>query len=621
MSKEIFDSEERKRYIIIAVCLLVLIYIFQLFRLQIINKDYKQWADSNAFLNRKIYPYRGVMRDRNEKLLVYNQPAYDVMVIFRETKKMDTLAFCRAVNLPLDKFRQKLADVKNRKLNPGYSPYTPQTFLTQLGIKEYGVLQESIYKFSGFYIQNRTVREYNYNYAAHALGYIAPVDKQNLADDEYYAPGDYIGKNGIEKQYETYLRGTKGVEVLLRDAHGRIKGKYENGIHDQDPVAGKDLTLSIDIDLQGYGEELMKNKLGSIVMLEPKTGEILCMVSSPTYDPSLLVGGNQFSDNYSKLVIDPYTPLLNRAVTGTYPPGSTFKPLQALAFLEEGIIQPSTTYPCAMGFPPGNGHPACHSHASPLNLVAAIGNSCNSYFCYGLKAMLDNKSYGTIQKAMNRWRDLMVAQGYGRSLGVDLPGEKRGTIPNGEFYDKQFKSRQWYPLNVISIAIGQGEIEATPLQICNFAATVANRGYYFVPHIVKKIQDAPLDSVYTTPVKTKMDSRNYETIADGMRWAVAGPGGTCSGANIPNIEVCGKTGTAENPGKSHSIFMAFAPKDNPKVAIAVIIENGGFGATYAVPTGRLMLEKYLNGSISDYSKGTEAYIKNTVILRNALPKK
>ena len=616
------DSGKRRKYLTYAICILVLIYIFQLFKLQIIDKeDYKQWAGSNAFLNRKIDPPRGVMYDRNGKLLVYNQPAYDVMVIFRETKEMDTLAFCRAVNITIEKFRQRQAEIKNPKLNPGYSSYTPQTFLTQLGNKEYGILQESLYKFPGFYIQNRTVREYSYQNAAHVLGYTAKVDKDNLIEDPYYVNEDNIGKTGIEKQYETYLRGTKGVEVLLRDAHGRIKGKYENGIYDQAPVQGKDLTLSIDIDLQAYGEELMKNKLGSIIMIEPKTGEILCMVSSPTYDPSILVGSSQFSDNYAQLASDPYTPLINRALNGSYPPGSTFKPAQALAFLEENIIQPSTAYSCYGGFPLGKGRLGCHIHASPLSLVPAIGNSCNTYFCWGLVAMLDNKKYGSIQNAMNKWRDLMVAQGYGRALGVDLPGEKRGTIPNGEFYDKQFKGKPWVPQNVISIAIGQGEIEATPLQICNFAATVANRGYFYTPHVVKKIKDTPMDSLYTRRRYTGISSENYETIADGMRWAVSGPGGTCWGANIPNVEVCGKTGTVQNRGKNHSMFMAFAPKDDPKVAISVVVENGGWGATYGVPIGRLMLEKYLNGTISEYSRATEENIKNAVILRNALPKK
>jgi len=614
------DSEKRRRYITYSIYLIIFIYILQLFRLQIINKDYKQWADSNAFLNKKLYPPRGMMYDRNGKLLVYNKPAYDVMVIFRETKKMDTLAFCRAVNLPIDKFRQKVATIKNRKLNPGYSSYTPQTFLTQLGNKEYGVLQESLYKFPGFYIQNRTVREYNYQSGAHVLGYIAEADKQDLADDSYTMRGDYIGKTGVEKYYESYLRGTKGVEVLLRDAHGRIKGKYENGIHDQDPIAGNDLTLSIDIDMQTYGEELMKNKLGSIIMIEPKTGEILCMVSSPTYDPSILVG-SQFGDSYTTLVNDPYLPLLNRALNGSYPPGSTFKPVQALVFLEENIIQPSTSYSCYHGFPPGNGRPGCHSHTSPLTLAPAIGNSCNSYFCWGLKAMLENKKYGTIQNAMNKWRDLMVAQGYGYPLGIDLPGEKRGRIPGGETYDNQYKGHSWNAFTVISIAIGQAEVEATPLQMCNFAATVANRGYYYPPHVVKKIKDASIDSLYTKRKYTGINAENYQPVVDGMRWAVVGSGGTSSGTNIPGIEVCGKTGTAQNKGKDHSLFMAFAPKDDPQVAISVIVENGGFGATYAVPIARLMIEKYLNGTVAESSRWIEERMKNAVILQNALPKK
>ena len=613
------DSEKRKRYIIILICLLVFIFILQLFKLQIIDKDYKQWADSNAFYNKKIYPSRGVMYDRNGQLLVYNQPAYDVMVVFRETKEMDTLAFCRAVNITVEEFYQKLADVKNKKRNPGYSSYTPQPFITQLGNKEYGILQESLYKFPGFYIQNRTVREYNYKYAAHVLGYIAEVDKQNLEDDDYYVRSDYIGKTGIEKSYETYLRGTKGVEVLLRDAHGRIKGKYENGIHDQDPVAGKDLTLSIDIDLQGYGEELMRNKLGAIVAIEPKTGEILCMVSSPTYDPSSLVG-RQFSENFGELTKNPYKSLNNRALLGSMP-GSTFKPVQALVFLTENIIQPGTAYSCYSGFPLGGGKPGCHGHASPLQLVPAIGNSCNSYFCWGMKAMLENKKYKSIQDAMNKWNEIMNAQGFGRALGIDLPSEKKGLIPTGELYDKLFKSRRWVPLNIISIAFGQGEVTATPLQICNFAATVANRGYYITPHVVRKIKDTPIDTVYTKRIYTGIIPEHYETVADGMRWAVVGSGGTSWRANIPNIEVCGKTGTVQNKGKDHSFFIAFAPKDDPKVAISVLVEQGGWGATYAVPIARLMLEKYLNGSIAESSRLLEDNMKNAEVLPYALPKK
>ncbi|MDR0768588.1 MAG: penicillin-binding protein 2 [Dysgonamonadaceae bacterium] len=617
MKKELFDAGKRKMYIICGICFIVLVYIVRIFTLQILDNDYKKWADSNAFLNQERHPPRGEMYDRNGKLLVYNQQTYDMMVVMRETKAFDTMAFCRILNIDPDYCRKRFSDVKNRKQNPGYSAYTPQPFLFQLGSKEYGVFRESIYKFPGFYLQNKPVRQYNYPNAAHVLGYIAKADKQDLVDDEYYTRGDYIGKTGLEKQYEPSLRGVKGVEILLRDARGRIKGSYKEGIHDRDPIHGKDLTLSLDIDLQAYGETLMENKLGSIVMIEPATGEILCMVSSPAYDPSILVG-RQFGENFGKLAKDPYTPLINRALNGTYPPGSTFKPAQALVFLEEEIIQPSTVYSCYYGWPPGGGRPGCHGHPSPLNLVDAIGHSCNSYFCWGLKALLENKKYGSIENAMDRWRDLMVKQGFGYPLGVDLPNEKRGRIPNSRFYNKIYAN--WNPFTVISNSIGQGEIEETTLQICNLAATIANRGYYITPHVVKKIRDTTLDSIYTERKYTGIAPEHYETVVAGMRKAVTG--GTSRRAYIPDTEVCGKTGTSENKGKDHSVFMAFAPKENPRVAVAVLVENAGSGASTALPIARLMMEKYLNGQIFESSAWEEERIKNTVILRNVvLPKK
>ncbi|MCC8147329.1 MAG: penicillin-binding protein 2 [Bacteroidales bacterium] len=621
MKNKNFNPESRKAFLVGFICVVVLIYLFQLFRLQVLSPDYKDWADSNAFLKKTQYPSRGVMYDRNGNLLVYNQPTYEVMVVMRETQPFDTLAFCNAVNIDMETFRKRMQDIKNRKLNPGYSSYTPQTFLTQLGNKEYGILQESIYKFPGFYIQNRTVREYNYPNAAHVLGYIAEVDKQNMSDDNYYMRGDCIGKTGIEKSYEEYLRGEKGVEILLRDAHGRIKGKYEEGIHDVAPVSGKDLTLSIDMDLQAYGEELMKNKLGTIIMIEPKTGEILCMVSSPTYDPSSLVG-RQFSKTFSELAKDPYMPLINRAMNGTYPPGSTFKTAQALTFLQENIITPNTVYSCYGGFPPGGGRPKCHGHASHIALAPAIGTSCNSYFSWGLKAMLENKKYGSIQNAMDKWRDYMVAQGFGYPLGVDMPGEKRGMIPNSQYYDKWHRDANgrpwWKAMTVISIAIGQGEVTLSPIQICNLSATIANRGFFYTPHVVKEIRDTPLDEKYTKPRYTGIDSKHYNPIVEGMRMAVTG--GTCRAANIPDIAVCGKTGTAQNSGRDHSIFMAFAPMEDPKVAVMVFVENGGFGAYYAVPMGRLMIQKYLKGEIPEEDKWIENNMKNSVVLRSVLQK-
>ncbi|MDL2257274.1 penicillin-binding protein 2 [Bacteroidales bacterium OttesenSCG-928-I14] len=619
MSKNKLNIDARRRVLIIIILAVVLVYIGQLFRLQIVNQDYKSWADSNAYLNKIQHPSRGIMYDRNGKLLVYNQPAYDVMVVAREMQDFDTLAFCQAVNITPEYFTKRLADIKNRKLNPGYSSYTPQTFITQLGNREYGILQESIYKFPGFYIQNRTVREYSYPNAAHVLGYIAEADKNDLNDDSYYIRGDYIGKTGIEKTYEKHLRGEKGVEILLRDAHGRIKGKFEEGIHDVAPKSGRDLTLSLDIDLQAYGEELMKNKLGSIIIIEPKTGEVLCMVSSPTYDPSILVG-RQFSTNFSMLNQDPYLPLYDRAMYGQYPPGSTFKIAQALTLLQENIITPYTAYGCSGKV----NKPGCHVHGSPISLVPAIGTSCNAYFATGLRAMLDNKKYGSVQVGMDKWRDYMVAQGFGYRLGIDLPGEKRGLIPNSQYYDKKFSDKNgkpwWKSGTIVSIGIGQGEVALTPLQICNLAATVANRGYYYTPHVVKDVKGASLDSLYRTPHYTGINSKHYEHIIEGMRIAVVGGpyGSTCKNANIPDIAVCGKTGTAENIGKDHSIFMGFAPMDNPQLAIMVFVENGGYGATYAVPIGRLMIQKALKGFIPDEDKPIEDRIKNAVILRNVL---
>ncbi len=617
MKNNRINEQARVSIIVAFICLVAIIYVIQLFSLQILNPDYKASADSNAFLNRTRYPARGIMYDRNGELLVFNQPSYDLMVVFKETQPFDTLEFCRILKIDVDYFKKRIGIIKNRNLNPGYSPYTPQVFMTQLGFEEYGLFQESLYKFPGFYAQHRTVRDYKYPNAAHVLGYIAEADKNNIAEDDYYVRGDNIGKTGIENSYEKYLRGEKGIEILLRDSKGRIKGKYENGIHDKEPVPGKNLKLSIDMELQAYGEELMRNKLGSIIMIEPSTGEILCMVSSPTYNPSSLVG-REFGNGYQVLVNNPYKPLLNRALNGTYPPGSTFKPAQGLVFLQEGIIQPGTMFTCYHGFPANGGRPKCHGHASPLPLIPAVATSCNAYFSWGLKGMLENrKKYKSFQNAIDIWKDHMVGQGFGYKLGVDLAGEKRGLIPNSQYYDKAYKS-SWNAFTVISIAIGQGEVLATPLQICNLAASIANKGFFYTPHVVKEISDTPLDTLYTKKRYTSIDPIHYESITAGMRGAVTG--GTCHGIFIPDIAVCGKTGTAENAGKDHSIFMAFAPMEEPKVAISVYIENGGFGATYAVPIGRLMVEKYLKREIPASDKDLENRMKNAVILRNALQK-
>lgn len=597
--------------IIGAVVILVLIFIIRLFYLQVVENDYKAWADSNAFLKKTLYPSRGMIYDRNGKLLVYNQPAYDIMLIMREIQPFDTLDFCNILGITKEQFIKRIAEVKDRRQNPGYSSYVPQVFMNHLSAQECGVLQEKLYKFPGFYIQNRINRQYEYPYAAHVLGNIGQVDKKDLKRDSYYVQGDESGRAGVERSYENILRGEKGVEILLRDVHGRIKGRFNEGKSDVAPVSGKNLTLSIDMDLQAYGEKLMKNKVGSIVMIEPETGEVLCLVSSPNYDPGLLVG-RQRGKNHKMLADNPDKPLIDRSITGFYPPGSTFKPTQGLIFLQEGVITTETMYTCAHGYTFRGGKPACHGHPSPLSLIPALATSCNSFFCWGLHDMLDSRRrYPTVQDAFDVWKNHLVSMGYGYALGIDLPGEKRGYIPNSKVYDKVHKGR-WNSSTVISIAIGQGEISATPLQICNLAATIANRGHFITPHVVKEIQDTPLDTLYTQKRYPTIDSKYYDIVAEGMRNAVLG--GTCWRAAIPGIEVCGKTGTAENPhGKDHSAFIGFAPYKNPKVAICVYVQNGGFGAAFGVPIGKLMMELYLKGEIAPEDKMLEEQISNTVV--------
>lgn len=615
MAKISLDLSKRQYVLGGIACGIVLIYIIQLFYLQIVKSEYKNSADVNAFFNKILYPSRGEIYDRKERLLVYNQPTYDLVYIPREVQSFDTLDLCKTLNITREQFDKRLDDIKNRRLNPGYSSYTLQTFMTQLTSQESGLLQEKLYKYPGFFIQKRTTRQYSYPNAGLMLGYVAEVSKKQIEDDLFYKRGDYGGKSGIEASYERHLRGEKGAEILLRDAHGRIQGKYENGKNDIAPISGKNLTLSIDMELQAYGEYLMQNKVGSIIMIEPSTGEILCMVAAPTYDPSILLG-RDFGKNYKELERNPLKPLYNRPIQAFYPPGSTFKVTQGLIFLEEGIITPETMYSCAGGYPPLGGRPKCHPHGSPLPLVPAIATSCNSFFCYGLAAMFGNRQkYANIQEATDVWKNYLSEMGFGVTLGVDLPSEKRGFVPNSNYYNTvRFKSENWRASSVISVAIGQGEIASTPMQIANLAATIANRGYYYPPHIVKQIQDTPLDSLYTHQHFTGVKKEYYDVVAEGMARAVSG--GTCRGINLlPDIEVCGKTGTAENPhGKDHSLFMGFAPKDKPKVAIAVIVENGGFGATNAVPIARLMAQKYLKGEIPDNQKYLETDIANRVIL-------
>ena len=603
-------SLDYRHYVIGGVALLiVVIYIIRLFMLQITSDDYKKSADSNAFLKKIEYPSRGGIYDRNGKLLVYNQPAYDIMVVMNEAKDhLDTLDFCEALNITREDFDHRMETIKDRSKNPGYSRFTEQLFMSQLSEADFSVFQEKMFRFPGFYIQRRSIRQYRYPFAAHVLGDVAEVSPADIEEDDYYQPGDYIGKLGVERSYEKQLRGEKGMQILLRDAHGRVQGRYQNGRFDRRAVAGKNLTLGLDADLQALGERLMEGKIGSIVAIEPKTGEVLCMVSSPSYDPRMMVG-RQRSKSHRLLSQNVWKPLLNRSIMGQYPPGSTFKTTQGLTFMTEGIVHPTqTAYPCGHGFNYKGLHVGCHGHASPLALIPALSTSCNGYFCWGLYYMIGAKNkYGSVQNAMNTWRDYMVSMGFGYKLGIDLPGEKRGLIPNAEFYDKAYKG-SWNGLTIISIAIGQGEVNATPLQIANLGATIANRGWFITPHVVKRIQGEVIDSTYRARRHTKASKESYDYVVQGMR--ASATGGTCHELAKYDFMACGKTGTAQNRGHDHSVFMGFAPMDKPKIAVAVYVENGGWGATYGVPIGGLIMEQYINGKLSEASKRKAEELQN-----------
>lgn len=612
MSRSRSRYSERSYIIIGVVTLVVIVYVARLFYVQVLSPEYKLAAENIAFYHRTLYPSRGLMRDRNDSLVVYNTATADAKIVMRQMEDFDSLAFCRILDIELQDLRDRLDQVKDRESNRGYSPFVPQTLFSQITSVEAGLLEEQLYKFPGLLIEHHTSRAYRYTAGALLLGNIGEVGPGDIKRDPYYTPGDYAGTTGLEKSYERFLRGNKGTSILLRDVHGRVQGQYEEGKYDQELTSGHDLKLSIDIKLQAYGEKLMQGKSGAIVMIEPSTGEVLALVSSPSFDPARLVGKER-GRNYQQLVTDPSKPLYNRATQAAYPPGSTFKTVQAAAYLQEGCITPGTMYSCYRGYPLLRGRPRCHGHGSPLDLRHAIATSCNAYFCWGLRAFLDDRSrYATVEEAFDHWRDYIVKMGFGHKTGVDLPGESRGYIPNSEVYDKIHNGR-WTSSSIVSISIGQGEILATPMQIANFGAIVANRGHYYTPHLVKEINGMPQDSLYVERMETGIRSEYFQVIAEGMRMAVTG--GTCRKANLSDFAICGKTGTAENPhGKDHSLFLGFGPMESPKVSIAVMVENGGFGATYAVPIGRLMLDYYLHGdSITPSSTSYEKAMLSTVI--------
>jgi len=589
------DAFINRKYILMALVLVVsVILLIRLFIIQVIKDTYRLSADNNVLRYVTQYPARGLIYDRNKKLMVYNQAAYDLMVVPVQVREIDTMKFCNLLGISAVSFRERM------KAAVSYSKRAPSVFLKQISAESYAKLQEKMFMYPGFYVQPRTLRKYSKPIAAHMLGYVSEVDEALVKKESYYKPGDYIGKLGIEEAYEKELRGRRGVKIYLVDVYSRIKGSYAEGRLDTVAIQGEDIISTIDMDMQEYGEYLMRNKTGSIVALEPKTGEVLALVSSPNYDPGLLVGRIR-SENFAKLSADTLLkPLFNRALQAKYPPGSTFKPMTGLIGLQEKVIMPSTLFGCNNGYL----FVGCHSHSSPLDLVHGISNSCNSYFCQTYRRILENNRYPTIADAFNQWRTYLTEFGFGKKLGIELTNELSGLVPSTTYFDRYYGKNRWKALTVISMAIGQGEIETTPLQMANMTAAIANRGYYYIPHIVKSIgNDKTIDKKFLSKQVINIDSANFESVILGMEEAVNGEAGaTARIAALKDIVVCGKTGTAQNPhGKDHSVFIAFAPKDNPRIAIAVFVENAGFGATYAAPVANLMIEKYLRGEVTNKS--------------------
>ena len=589
------DPFINRKYIIVSIFVLAaLVLLVRLFVIQVVKDTYRLSADNNVLRYVTQYPARGLIYDRNGKLIVSNQAAYDLMVIPSQTTEIDTVSFCSLLDITPAIFNERMAAAVN------YSRRAPSIFLKQISDETYARFQEKMFLFPGFYVQPRTLRKYSKPVAAHVLGYVSEVDENLLKKDPYYKQGDYIGKSGIEEAYEKELRGRKGVKIYLVDVYSRIKGSYARGNFDTLAVQGEDIVSSIDISLQEYGELLMKNKKGSIVAIEPESGEVLTLVSSPGYDPGLLVGRIR-SDNFEKLTADTTKPLFNRALMAAYPPGSTFKPINGLIALQEKVITPNTLFGCENGYL----FVGCHSHASPLNLEGAIMISCNAYFCQAFRRILENRSYPSVSDAYEKWKGYLNEFGFGNKLGSDLLNELPGFIPPSAYYDRYYGKNRWRALTVISLAIGQGEIGATPLQLANMTAAIANRGYYYSPHIVRSVGgEGSMQPQFREKHIIDIDSANFEEIINGMDAAVNGGAGKTAGiAAIRDITICGKTGTAQNPhGKEHSVFIAFAPRENPKIAIMVFVENAGFGATYAAPIASLMIEKYLKGDVSNKAR-------------------
>lgn len=585
------NDYQHRKYVIRGIFLFVgILFAVRLFMLQVISNEYKLSAENNVLRYITEYPARGLIYDRNNKLLVFNEAAYDLMVVPAQLQEFDTTEFCRL--LKIDKL---LLEEKLHKARV-YSNRKPSVFLEQISREDYAFFEEKLYKYPGFYVQARTLRKYPLSIASHLLGYVGEVSRREISSDNYYAQSDYIGKSGLEKFYEQELRGKKGLRVVLVDVHNREKGSFSDGTYDTSAVAGRNLRISLDAGLQEYGERLMQNKIGSIVALEPSTGEILAMVTAPSYDPNLLVGRIR-SVNYLRLQEDSLKPLMNRAIMGTYPPGSTFKMVNALVAMQEGVLTPNTSYHCEG--PESRPIRCTHYHESPLRLNSAIQNSCNPYFWNVFRSVITNIPFGHDTVGFRHWRNHLLSFGFGQRFNTDIPFELKGNLPTANFYDNIYGKGRWRAMTIRSLAIGQGEILLTPLQLANMTAIIANKGFYYPPHILKAIDQNP--DPYTDLVEkrhTSIDPEHFDFIRNAMLDVFEGEHGTARWYKVDSLLIGGKTGTVENPhGKDHSMFIAFAPIDDPKIALSVIVENSGYGSSWAAPIATLLIEKYLKGKV------------------------
>lgn len=589
------DKNYSRRYVIAGIAVLVVLtYIIRLFVLQVIDQSTQGKAETNAQLRQTVYPSRGLIYDRNGDLIVANQPIYEVTVTVHEMQStvFDTVGFCEKLRISPEEFNDRMRQITNPRKNRGYSRFSPQVFMGQLRQEDVAALQQELYKYDGVYIRYRTLRDYIYPIASHVLGNVGEVNQRDLNRDKYYALGDYSGRDGIERTYEKSLRGEKGLKVLMRDSRGRVQGPYKNGELDKSAVTGENLYLGLDIQTQLLAEQLMQGKVGSVVAIEPKTGEVLALVSSPSWDPSSLVGQDR-SANYQALLSDTLKPLMNRATQAQYSPGSTFKVLQALIGLQEKVINEKTQYVCnGRGSRPIR---CTHSHGLYVDLEEGIEQSCNPYFWAMYKDLLQREGYSGenegFKECYQEWRDHVMSFGLGsRFDDTDIPEQASGAIPSTELYDRIYGKTGWKAMTIRSLSIGQGEILVTPLQLANQAAAIANKGYYITPHLNKN------DSMKSRIHHTTIDAKHFDVVHRGMARVMTN--GTGRWYNVPELQMCGKTGTVQNPhGEDHALFIGFAPMDNPQIAIAVAVENAGFGSTWACPIATLVMEQYLSGEI------------------------